>query len=150
MSPLMLSSCSGTEAYSKIEFDFEEIWMDEYAFWVEELVAPDAPVEIGGLRFGSDNDQSASVRMLDRSGSCIFQVETFSLQASSVSLYVETFGGTGEPDPAISMAFDLVNTADFEFNLSELVLVGVTVRENGKGASHYTFVVAGDEILPEE
>ncbi|MBU2994310.1 hypothetical protein Q4555_06955 [Octadecabacter sp. 1_MG-2023] len=131
-------------------FDFEEPWMDEYTFWVEKIVAPDASVEIGGLRFGSGNDQSASVRMLDRSGSCIFQIEAFSLRATSVQLFVETFEGTGGPDPSISMAFDLVNTADFEFDLSELVLVGVTVRENGKGATHYTFVVAGGEILSEE
>ncbi|SMX31183.1 hypothetical protein [Octadecabacter ascidiaceicola] len=150
VSPLVLNACSGTEVYSEIEFDFEENWMDEYTFWVEDSAVLDAPAEIGGLRFGRDKDQSATVRMLGGSGSCIFQVETFSLQASSVQLYVETFGGSGGPDPSISMAFDLVRTPDFELDISELVFVGLTVQEEGKGATFYTFVVAGGEILPEE
>lgn len=50
---------------------------------------------------------------------------------------------------ASAQAFALTRTPDFEFDLSEVVHLEVTVREVGKGSTHYAFTVAGNKVMLE-
>ena len=141
-----VQSCTGNLDYTPVEFDFAEEWMTKYSFAVEKVGRPIGPLGIGGTSLSKGGDQPVLVRMFDKDDNCILQVESFSLQASSIELFASTFGGQVFGSSALK-SFEIARQSESRTELSDIVHIGVTLNTGGGTRSYLSFAVLANEIL---